>query len=197
MTDTQASENVDFWDCLNLWLRVIRNMVRQGRAPIGMSDEDYTRLHRDLLTHFDAPSENDLMPSDQLRQSLHRTVRPWVHLDSLVRCDKRILRMLEREVRIARSQLMPRQELRAQARTRTAAVLIVLVVAAISIGIASSGERRALAGSSLLEVWQYFEAIRAQLWLGVTQSSTNQRLIVLAGSMVLVGMFFLRTNKRY
>ena len=195
--NTNLTEDTKFWQCLDHWHRVIQHMLRRGRAPRGITDEAYIRLHRDLLAYVQVPTLDDSKPVNQLLQSLHHSVRPWVTLESLSRCDKRILRMLEQEITEARSKLVPRHHWQKKFIQRSVAAIIVLGVVAMLLGIFITGDERArlIAGGGET-VWQYADGARAQLWLGAMQSSTNQRLVALAGAIVVVGMFFLRDPKR-
>ena len=197
MIDTNTSEHVHFWKCLRRWHDVIAYVMRKGYAPRGMTDYTYVQLHRDLLGHLRVSAADQQPTFDQVRQSLHRSVRPWVNLDSIERSDKRVLRMLEQEIGQICNQLMPRQQRRAELLRRVTAVLIVLALVTTTIVMfGSSDERAVMATDSLAQGWQSLVGLRAQLWLGFTQSSTNQRLVALAGSMVLLGLFFLRDPKR-
>lgn len=197
MNDQNATDHIGLWKSLDRWHGVVAHVVRKGRVPRGLTDDAYCQLHRDLLTHVQAASSEQLRLSDQIRQALHRSVRPWVNLDSLSRSDKRVLRMLEEEVRLIRSKLMPRQQWRALVLQRACVLLLVLAIAAVAIGLLSPGAPRiSMVADSIDSAWQYIEGLRAQLWLGVTQSSTDQRLVALAGSMVVLGLFFLRDPKR-
>lgn len=197
MNDQNETDHIGLWKSLDRWHGVVEHMVRKGRVPRGLTDDAYCQLHRDLLTHLRAAPSEELRPSDPICQTLHRSVRPWVNLDSLSRSDKRVLRMLEEEIRLIRSKLMPRRQWRALVLQRACVLLFVVVIAAIIIGSLRPGAPRvSMVADSIDSAWQYFEGLRAQLWLGVTQSSTDQRLVALAGSMVVLGLFFLRDPKR-
>lgn len=95
--------------------------------------------------------------------------------------------MLEQEVRLIRDQAMPRKYWHRQLVQRLTAAMFVLAALVIMIGLLSSG--------GLQEIGDYAQGVKAQFWHGVMRSTANQRLILLAGSMVLIGMFFLRTPK--
>ncbi len=197
MSETNAPDSTRCWECLNQWHQVVQHVLRKGRAPRGITEEGYIRLHRDLLSLVQVTTQDRLTPGDQLRQALHHSVRPWVNLESLSRCDRRVLRMLEEEVRLARNQLVPRQHGRRQNLYRLATALIVLLMIVVILGMFSTGGVRAMnVAGGLDKAWQFLDGARAQLWLGVVQSSANQRLVALAGAIVVVGIFFLRDPKR-
>jgi hypothetical protein len=191
MPETAPIENETLRDSLERWLEVVRHMLRQGRPPRGIDDQGYVRLHQDLLAAM--KSERDSSDAQQWHQTLHQAVRPWVNLDSLRQCDKKILRLLEQEVSLLLQQLVPRRQWGAKL---LCATIVTLLVAVVITGFISAGEESVFA-SSVDQVLQHLRGLRAQVWVNVTQSSMNQKLTVLAGTMVVAGMFFLRDAKRF
>jgi len=187
MTDT--NDYAQFWDYLDRWHQVVQHMMRKGHAPRGITEDVYFQLHHDLLQRVQIPKSDDRTPPDHWRQSLHHSVRPWVNLDSLARCDKRVLRMLEEEIRQIRDQAMPRQYWHRKVLRRAITALLVPVVGVIMIGMLGS-EVEHLHG-----IWEYVLAFKAQVWHGLLRSSMNQRLILLATIIVAVGVFFLRNPR--
>ncbi|NND96594.1 MAG: hypothetical protein HKN47_04615 [Pirellulaceae bacterium] len=172
-------------------------MRRHNRPPIGMTEDKYARLYQDVLGHFGASVQGDPTPVEDLRLSLYRCIRPWVNLDSLRQCDKRILRILDEEVREVRGKLMPRHFVHSAILTRSVGVLIAISVAVTMIEVSSPGGLANFeAGERLSAAWQYVDGLRAQLWFAAVQSSTNQRLILLAGMIVVMGVFLLRDTRR-
>ncbi len=192
MSNTNTFNNPDLFRNLEQWLQVVQHMLRRGRVPRGVDENTYIRLHRDLLDQVRPDHEGEALKADSLRHSLYHAVRPWVNLDSLTHCDKKILRMLEQEVSRIRDSLMPRHHWQSKTFFGVAAVSITALIAVALIG---SGNEAVT--TQLHQLWEYPRDLWAQLWFGVAQSSMNQRLIVLAGTIVLLGMFFLRDARRF
>ena len=188
---------INLWDSLDRWYRVIHHFLHRGRAPRGMTDERYAQIYHELRDHYESLNSDQLSQLSRVHQSLYQKLRPWVHLESLSHCDKRILRMLEKEVRLIRDQLMPRERWRSHIFNRVSAVLILITLAATMIGLLWSGDPRA---ERLVSHFQlgvgFIDGLRARIWVACAQSSTNQRLIALAAGMVVVGTYFLRDRRR-
>ncbi len=191
----ESTEHTKFWESLDRWHRVVNHMRRKGRAPLGVTEDYYIRIHRDLLEQVGRPDSQQGV--EKWRQSLHHSVRPWVNLESLAHCDKRVLRLLEEEVRMLRNQLMPRQYRHRQVLQRLAVAFVVFAIAVITIVLVSSGDPRAAGITGLpYTLWNYVDGVKSQVWHGMWRSTTNQRLFFLAATIVVVGMFFLRSPKR-
>jgi hypothetical protein len=187
MIDTK--EYAQFWDCLDRWHQVVQYMMRKGHPPRGITEDVYFQLHRDLLRRVQIPDADYPVPPEHWRQSLHHSVRPWVNLNSLACCDKRVLRLLEQEVRQIRDQSMPREYWQRQVVRRTTFGLLVLLLGVIMIGILGSEAER------LQGIWDYVLAFKAQVFHGLLRSTINQRLILLATIIVVVGVFVLRNPR--